>query len=1685
MSIARRALTVLKGLAFVGALMMLRAYAQEPGGKQVAQVKMKGMIMKDGGPRQAAPQPAKPGGPEAAKEEMTDALSIPTDRKSQKSIDAAQDLIKEENWAQAANILQKLLESKEDIFVEVERRTKGPDGKEQVTRQRTSLRVEANRLLGTMPAKGLEFYELQNGARAKADLAKAKQTGDRQLLALVSQRYFHTAAGAEATDLLGTYRLDRGDYRMAALYFERLLSHHLSDKLSSMTLFKAILAFRGTGDQAKADSTWKQLTKKNPRGLTIGDQEVSLDRVQKELDQFRVASMTANTFDWPTYGGAPNRTAQGNGGAPFLEVKWTQDMHWFGPGNNSKKAQEWVDEAIRRANERQIPVLPAFYPIAATIQKDGQALPLVVFRSYYGTHAVNVLNGKLYWDQSSKPSIDSIAAMDPNKVATMQSWVNAYLGSNSNPLLENSTVGALSTDNVNVYVVKDLAVPPHPSFVQMQQFNGGRPMTYLDEFVHFNQLEAYDLDSGKAKWELGGPDSDPPGGDKGELNRSFFLSAPLPLGDRLYVLNEKNGELRLLCLDPSKDPAQGENPIAWTQMLATVRDKLDMDASRRYQAALPAYGEGILVCPTNAGAVLAIDLLTHSLVWAHSYRKVLLADSNQPMQMQMMMQMRMQRMGGGGMVVRGEGQPPATASEWKVTAPIIQDGKVVYTPPDGTSLLCLNLRDGTPAWEATRADDLYLGGVFNGKVLLVGKSHVRALNLMDGKEVWKQKTGMPSGQGTASDNIYYLPLRESGHSKDSGPEVCAIDIATGKIVKEARSRKKPNGSIEVPGNLLFYHGDVISQTALTVASYPQLKVKLAQIDERLKNNANDPIGLTERGELRLDSKDLQGAVADLRTALAYQPLANASAEERKKLSDIVPRTRAKLFDAFTELFQQDFSGSEKFLEEFKALCKLSPGDTSGPDNLQAQEEEQRRLASFLCLLGEGREKQGRLLDAFLAYEEFGGLKGNRELISVPGHADLRTRPDVWAQGRIAAMVAKANPDQRKLLEEKIASEWRGLQSSADLDKIRAFVRVFGSMFSVGKEARLRLAERLIEENAFLEAEMNLLQLRQQDDAVLAARAVEDLARLMIRKGLLEDAAYYFRILGQDYSQTVIRDGKTGADLFNEQATDKRFLPYLDEPSTPWMGGKVGQGKEMLGNFSATIGTFSFDPEGSTLPFFQRYRLVLSPNPASPNSLQLKLMDRTNDDAEKKDVWTENIHDTGNLGNMLRGGQNVRFPHQYLGHLVVISLGPSVYGLDPIERKVLWKEPLYGAGLGSALQEMVPDANGRLGVYYAEGIFRRVGQAGPMEPSYVCLINRDSLAALDPVQGQTLWTKSDISTHTQVFGDDQYLFLVDTNNGAAVNGSGRALRAHNGDPVTVPDFAALYQRRLAMVGRHLLLSDHEPGGLTLRLYDVLTGKDLWKKTFAANSLVLKSEDPYLIGAVEPANENKVTVVDLRFRTEVLLTWTDSKGNRQLDPKDLEKVQDIRLLADPMHFYLATNKQADPQRPMNVPVNGFWPNVANNIHTIPVNGKIFAFHRDTGNFHYFIDAANQMLITDQFKDNPVLLFTVRTNNRMMAGMGGRGFNPGMMGGSVMCIEKRTAKLKYKGEFNNNEGLFTALDVNPRNGTVELIRNNLKIVHSLDTDDQRSARAEGPGEAKGGASVSPESDKILHGGAIIEKK
>ena len=277
----------------------------------------------------------------------------------------------------------------------------------------------------------------------------------------------------------------------------------------------------------------------------------------------------------------------------------------------------------------------------------------------------------------------------------------------------------------------------------------------------------------------------------------------MPIAGRLYVLTEKQQELQLAVHRPD---ASGK--VVATQTLAQTKDKMQQDVIRRMQAAHLSYGEGMLVCPTNAGAILGVDLLSNSLVWAYPYRE---KPANGTPDDGMMHEPWRRPVFGGppGMVcLDGRWVPntPPTA-HWQVSAPVIQDGKVVFTAPDARSVHCLNLRDGSRLWTHARAeDDLYLGGVFNGKVLIVGKHRASAPSAWPrARTLWSLEAGLPSGQGIASDNIYYLPLKEAGPAKK--PEICAIDMDRGVVQAHTKSRKDI-----VPGNLLFYEGDVLSQT---------------------------------------------------------------------------------------------------------------------------------------------------------------------------------------------------------------------------------------------------------------------------------------------------------------------------------------------------------------------------------------------------------------------------------------------------------------------------------------------------------------------------------------------------------------------------------------------------------------------------------------------------------------------------------------------------------------------------------------------------------------------------------------------------------------------------------------------------------------------------------------------------------
>jgi outer membrane protein assembly factor BamB len=1611
--------------------------------------------------RQAPPPPIPAGAKTVAKDgtaEKSDkddkdefgdssAISLPRDNKLKSQIEAAVDYIKEEDWVLATEILQKLVSIKEDVFAKLPRKT--PGGKD--TEVWTSVRAEANRLISILPPKGLAFYQLTYGPKAAELLKEAKATNKPELLALIMRLYLHTEAGGEATDLLGTYHLDRGNFSTASRCFSLLLGRPNADKLSPVTLFKAAYAFHQTGaaeDKAAEENAWKQLASR-AREIKFGDgQAHDVEELQSRVSAAVRPGGELYASDCPIYRGNPSRSAQGIGSYAFMEPRWSRSGI-RGNRENSQTAQ-WLRNAEKHMQRNNQPILPSFFPVTATILRRNAATdrpektPLLIYRSNYGIHAVHMKTGQLEWEAGSNWSLERMSDGSPGsqgKSVAINNWMGIYLrdsqqmGLRPGIVFENSTIGTLSTDANYVYAVEDLQVPPPPSPYGMEfpgRFNGQMPQTTQDaavnDAIQHSRLVAYEISSGKLKWELGDP------AQHDELSDCYFLGPPLPLGGKLYALIERQQELRLVCLDPTSRNAR----VVAMQTLATTRDKMQADVPRRTEAANLAYSEGILVCPTNAGAVLGVDLLSNSLVWAYPYREKSETEEWRP------------GMGRGGVppawiAPDGRMVGPSPPQQWKVTAPIIVDGKVVFTAPDSRSLHCVNLRDGAPLWKVSRADeDQYLGGVFAGRVIIVGKKSVHALSLDKGELLWKVDTGMPSGQGVASENIFYLPLREAIQGKE--PEICAIDVEKGQIVAHTKSRKK-----EVPGNLLFYEGDVISQTATDVVAYPQLKVKLAEIDELITKNPGDPNGLTERGVLRLDEGNLAGAIDDLDKALKNHP--DARTEDR---------ARGKLFETLTEYFQRDFNKAERYISRYEELCKVVVPDSADENEREtASVEERRRRGNFLCLVAKGKEAQGKLVEAFDYYMQFSTVEGSQELISVVDEPAVRAAPDVWTQGRIAAMAAHAAPEARKPLEERLAKRWDEVRATNDVEELKKFVAVFGSSFTVGKEARLMLAERLFDSTdprSLIEAERHLMLLRGPDESpAVAARAVECLARLCTRKGLLDDAVYFYGLLGTTYANEVVRDGLTGTDLYQGLVTDKRFLPLLDSPSRHPLVGRVHM-DEQRGTYPYNLQVYLFEQHGEPLPFFRDNRLALQ---YGGQMHQLRLIDRAS--AEVR--WAASVTMTG-FGNLIYAtGQpnKVRQGYQTLGHLAVLPVGHMVFGIDPVNKRVLWEKSVLGnrdansrPGPGGAPiheQPMVDPVDGTLEVVYPDGWRQRLGQTGPLGGHSICLQTREALMALDPVSGRVLWTRTDVDPHSHVFGDEEMIYIVEMgNNGPTAT---KAMRSADGVSVKVPDFTNQYRKRVRISGGTLLVSETDAKNApTLRLYGLKTGTDRWKQTFPAGSRVLQSEDPNLTGAVD--TNGRVRVYDMRSLKLVLDT-------KLTDPHHLDKVSSVNLLADGQYFYIACNEPIEAA-PAGAGFATVQPVLMNGtgLRGLPIHGMVYCFKSD-GKLNWCNKAQHQVLVLDQFADVPIVLFAARYQHWGAMRPG----NANMQMSTVMAWEKQTGKLKYLSEGIPPGMQFHALNVDSRAGRVDFIGSQLKISFMLDNTITAGAEAK-PEPAGGGASV-----------------
>ena len=548
-----------------------------------------------------------------------------------------------------------------------------------------------------------------------------------------------------------------------------------------------------------------------------------------------------------------------------------------------------------------------------------------------------------------------------------------------------------------------------------------------------NQLVAYDLATqGKLLWELDGNRT------TGPLAGAFFLGAPLAIDNTLFVMAEIRSAVYLVALEPQT----GE--VRWQQQLVGLEQGITLDPARRLVGAMPSYAGGILVCPTSAGAAVAIDVVKREFAWVYRYPREMPspADFRQLWQQQQM-----------------QNQAVRVNSRWRDSAAIIDDGRVFLTPPESGELHCLDLRTGKLLWKHRKGDALFVACVDQGRVLLVGKDSVRSLRVDDGSPLWADPlplpTGaLPAGQGYLSGGRYYLPVTTGG--------IVAVDLARGEVLTSATGEQNT-----VLGNLICYRGSVLSQTALLLDKFEQSDVLRQRAEAALAKNPDDATALRELAEMQRVEGQTTEAVRLLKRAVELAP------------DD--PLAQEMLAEVLLEVLASDFA---TYRSDVPLVRRLIHG--------REQEIELLRIESL------GLDKLGEKLPALDAYLQLVDY-------TAEAPADLRISPDYtvrsdrWVCGQLGNLWAAATPDERAA----IAAQVDARRPSADQQPTAAQLRHYLAHFAQlpgAEDVRLQLARWLVERQHTREAEIELLALGASSAAQSQAAAAVLMTQLMAHGG---------------------------------------------------------------------------------------------------------------------------------------------------------------------------------------------------------------------------------------------------------------------------------------------------------------------------------------------------------------------------------------------------------------------------------------------------------------------------------------------------------------------------------------------------------------------------------------------------------
>ena len=788
---------------------------------------------------------------------------LPTNRRLSQELRQAKQLIEAGRFSEALPMIDRILAAEEDNFD-----TLRDEDSPSVVR---GLKNEAQQLLSSLPPAGVAALELDQGVKARRELTAAIEAGKVDELSRIARRYPQTEAAFEARLMVAQMKLDQGYYDSAAGIYQQLLDWPKAAKdYEPLLVARLTQCYAAAGNLSSLEQSVTKL-----RGMSSPSQRAALTRLlgTDNLDTWleELATYSNALRERPSQQGwfveghdTRRNPIVGVNAVPHLWPSW--EARTVKETNVADRLQSRVDWTHRHGT--------AWGLVSSPIAVGNY----VIVRTPTNLVAIDWQTGRRVWETRPDVVDDDNAIQLQYRADGAQSVV--ALDATDQRLWLDAVYGAITSDGDRVYAVRNL------DSINMRSQNRYRIQGLFRAGREFedpgNTLTAFDLRSeGKRVWEINGENNK-------NLSGCFFLGPPLAEGNSLYVLAEFADAIHLIELDAQT------GDLKWKQPLSNLERSVLFDVGRRLAGATPTLAGGMVLCPTGAGSVVAVDPIDHSLRWVFRFEvDEELADRNNANLRQSF----------------GVYQPQLTSS-WQRNRVLVSGDSVLVTAPECEQLYCLDLVSGEKRWAIDRDEFNQLVGVVDNKVILATPHELTQLKLENGKKIsGRNRIKIPEGLAVAgncllSEGQVILPL--------SNHQIGIVDLNSSKISSMLVLRE-----CESVGNLAFHRGTILSQSATTLSRFDRLDSLREQLAAAEAANQMDVDSLRIGGELAWSNNDLDRAIELL--TQAYHTSPEAALVRHRLTAALVAAMREDYtrFGSYTGLLSELSTDTRQRLELYR------------------------------------------------------------------------------------------------------------------------------------------------------------------------------------------------------------------------------------------------------------------------------------------------------------------------------------------------------------------------------------------------------------------------------------------------------------------------------------------------------------------------------------------------------------------------------------------------------------------------------------------------------------------------------------------------------------------------------------------------------------------------------------------------